>query len=348
MIPPPEPPDTPIAPPALPPRRRTLRGILPTGLRADVLYLWSTFRLRERPLKMLLLIVVMGAACWGWEWAGRQWALPPMLKALNQMPGGQVKMLLGRSAGAFFSSLNLLSMLSIMVMARSMRRLLREGHIEALQLTPRVFRPSALFYALASRYVALSLMGLLVVYLDPQSTPFKNQLPFMNSPAPGGSPFDAQLADPWLLRWAAINQICIALYCATNVLMDMSISFWILARWRPSLINTALAVVLIGVISPVGILWFFGKIETFLASSAILDAARRWAVARFPHDPWAASLVPVSGSVNFGYFAGSTHYFLASIISLVIAAAVLWSLDRRWERIRVSKTADPIFIRPVD
>lgn len=334
---------------------------LPVRLDRDVLYLWATFRLRYRPVKMALLLATLGALCWLWQWAGGEWGAPWLSRRVAMLQPGRVQTVLGRTATAVFSSLNFLSCVTIAILARSIRSLIKEGHIESILMTPRRIRPSALYYALATRYLPLAFVAVLVIYLDPAQTPFA-RMPFV-APAFGAPPavpvvepdhplhqrlwsdyrrhrdafdrmdaqYDRQLADPWTVRWPLVHELSILLFCPANLFMDLAISFWIFMRMRLTMPTTVAAIVVVGVVSPV-----------------LLMSIHEWILTQFAGAPVFQGLRSAQSVQHHRLIANSMHYFSTSILSVVAGWALLADLDARWLRRVRSATLDPVFIRQLD
>ena len=377
---------------------------LPFGLSHDILYLWATFRLRRRPIKILTLLMTLGLLCFAWEWAGHLWVRPWLLQVLAPIRSFNIQRLINavplpllsflkvvlyfsiviaalwvafrlrsrairligwfvlllafytgwRWAGyewflrmttvdlktvflwtssAIFSSLNILSCLSIFVMAQTLRRLLKEGHMEMLLLVPARVRPSALFYATCLRYVPLAFVAILVLYLDPRPppdglSPFQ-RFPFVTQRAP---------MDLGVVYWAEIRELSIFFFCPTNLFMDLALAYWLFSRWRVTYPATVAAVFVIGLVTPIVLMWVHELIRIYVddqiwASTGLLSRIVRDSLARAP-DPDTVRTI-----------ADSLHYFVTGLISAGIGFAALMDLDARWARILRSPTKDPVLIK---
>lgn len=334
---------------------------LPVRLRHDVAYLWATFRLRQRPLKMLLLLCILGGLCWVWQWAGYKWGQKWLDGYVGMLNPGAVQSVLRKTASALFSSLNFLSCVTIVIIARSLRRLAREGHLEALMMTPRLFRPSALFYALTTRYIPLAFVAILVIYVDPVQSPF-NRFPFVAAQIPPPPPaptvpattpagreamrryglalrrhdqqsarYDEIYADPGVILWPACYELSIYLFCTTNLFLDLSISFWIFSRRRISLPTTVVAVVVVGLLSPILLMTINERVFTAAAES--------------PSMQWLRDSV---SRPFLSLAAASIHYTICSLVSVAAGWLLLFDLDRRWLRDLRDMRRDPVLLRTMD
>ena len=304
---------------------------LPVRLGRDSLYLWSTFRLRRRPFKMMVLIAFLGAFCWAWQWMGIEWATPRIDDGLDPLEDGFIKSVLTNTSRAVLSSLNLLSCIAILIMARSLRMLLKEGHLEALTLTPTPYRPSALFYAISTRYLPLALVAILVIYTHPTESPFDMQ-PFVLGPTD-----NPDILDSWVLYWAGIREESTLLFCVTNLFMDMALAYWLFSRWRITTASTIAAVVVIGLVTPIlnmaAFEWVYEYVlEKILLSEGIFD----FFVRQFS--------MPIPHYTEFD-MAWTSHYLPMSVISLLIGLMLLTDLEFRWYRILHSAVRDPVMIK---
>gem|GEM_PF-4312481 len=311
---------------------RVSLGALPFGLRRDILYLWATFRLRNRPLKMCFFIVLLGGVIFAWQWIGRQWLEPRLLQAIAPIRYAQVKDILIRTAGAIFSATNILSCIAIFIMAWTLRRLLKEGHIENLLLAPRIVRPSSLYYALASRYLPLSLVALLIIYLDRDRSPFS--LPPFNLPPEDASP------DLWNVYWAGFSQASIAFFAVTNLFMDMSLAYWIFVRWRVTYPTAAAAMIFVGLVTPIGLMWLYRAVDQRVTEGLRLSTG---VYARINE---AFALPPPYYTLH--RIAETFHYTAAGLVSVLIGLLVLWNLDARWFRMVRNVRVDPVLLKKID
>lgn len=308
-------------------------GALPVGLNHDILYLWATFRLRHRPIKMLGLLVILGAACYVWEWIGQERIVPVLLQNLAVLPPGFMRETLMSTSRAIFSSLNILSCITICIMARTLRHLLKEGHMESLMLVPARIRPSSLFYAVSTRYAPLAFVAILVIYLDPKRSPFTHY-PFQVMPP--------QMASPsmWPLYWAGLRELAVALYCTLNLYSDLAMSYWLLCRFRVTYPTTIWAVIVIGVLSPIGLMavheWIGEYVRTNIWRGTGIFGLFTTA-AFVPQDPNTVENI-----------AGTIHYSVTGILSGISGYVALADLDGRWYRVLRSKRRDPVMIRPLD
>jgi hypothetical protein len=285
---------------------------------------------------MLLMIAALGALCAAVNWAGLKWGEPRLLAVLAPIKIPTLHEVLRRTAGAIFSSLNVLSCASIFIMARTLRHLLKQGHIEMLQLVPGRFRPSALFYAISLRYLPLAFVALLVIYVspDPRVNPFR-QPPFL---ATGVQPLPG---DMWPVYWAFFRQAGIFLFCPTNLFMDLATAFWLFNRLRVSYLTTLLAVILIGLVSPV-ILMYIDEVIVRAVAGRIAEGRGVFAhVAARLHD-WPYKFGDVES------IAQGVHYSVTALLSAAVAWLALANLDHRWDRTLASETRDPILLKPLD
>ncbi|MBI3735194.1 hypothetical protein HY256_01620 [Candidatus Sumerlaeota bacterium] len=290
----------------------TALRIFPIGLREDVLYLWASFRLRRKPLKVMSWVAMLGLICYGISWAGTGWLYLPMSGWISQLQRGDLRDVLHATAGAIFSSLNILSCLSIIIIWLSMRKLMREGHLEALMLTPRRFRPSALHYAIATRYLPLAFLALLVEYLNPTRTPFRHY--------PFGGNFAEPLPDGALL-WAAYAQLSILIFCVTNLFADLTVGFWAFCRFSVSYLTLILALLFVGIAEPILLMWLKQSLEA--------------------SHPFIFNI----NSMSYGDRLNVLHYGWSSAISVAVTVVLLFDADLRWSRILRSRRRDPILLR---
>lgn len=390
---------------------------LPIGLNHDILYLWATFRLRRRPIKILSLLMTLGFLCFAWEWAGHLWVRPRLIQVLSPIRSFNIQRLINavplpllsflkvvllisiviaalwiafrlrsrairligwfvlilalytgwRWAGyewflrmstvdlktvflwtsqAIFSSLNILSCLSIFVMAQTLRRLLKEGHMETLLLVPARVRPSALFYATTTRYMPLAFIAILVLYLDPYLSPYFSR--WFSISTPSLSPFERfpfSLAptqpapiDLGVVYWAEIRELSVFFFCPMNLFMDLALAYWLFSRWRVTYPATVAAILVIGLVTPILLMWVHELIRVYVddqiwASSGLLSRIVRDSLAR----------APVPNTVQT--IADSLHYFITGLASAAIGFAALMDLDARWARILRSPTKDPVLIK---
>lgn len=309
---------------------------LPIFLRRDMLYLWATFRLRYRPWKMLALIAILGVVCGLWQWAGVKYGSPRIQPLINPIQIVKVQMVLRQTAQAIFSSLNILSCIGIVIMARSLRHLLKQGHIEMLQLVPGRLRPSALYYAIATRYLPLAFVAILVIYIsrDVSVNPFL-RFPFIATgpqPPPG---------DMSAIFWAGMHQLSIWLFCPTNLFMDLAIAFWLFNRFRVSWPTTMIAVVAIGLISPIFLMHILTEVSEYVREHINM---RIGIFARI------ADSIPPS-PIRYETIRDiehAAHYLLTSIISVVLGLLALGNLNDRWYRTEHSEKKDPVLLKPID
>jgi len=293
---------------------------MPVGLRRDVLYMWASFRLRRRPIKTFLWVIAIGLLCWTGQYFGLKYGHGFLISLIRQMPATDFKQVLGGVASAIFSSLNILSCISIVVIFTTLKHLLVEGHFEMIVLTPNRIRPSALFYAVGTRYFPLTLMALLLIYLHPLRTPFQ-QFPFKASPNPNDE--IELMQKPWVLYWPAIRELSLLLFCAFNVFMDLTFAFWMFVRFRVTYLTLAITEIIVGVLEPVGIIW----------CDLMIDRHSRFFNYMNPY---------TRGSIT-----GTRHYLGNAIASFFIAWFLLADLDARWKR-RVLSGKDPVLMKGVD
>lgn len=329
--------------PELAQKLRSYAGALPIGLRGDILYLWATFRLRHRPLKMIGWIITLGAVCAAINWAGLRWARPQVMTLVGQinqsslfksgwlshLPG-----LLSVTTTAMFSSLNVLSFISIIIMARTLRHLIRQQHLEMLQLVPGSFRPSALYYAVASRYIPLAFVAVLIIYLYP--SPVIN--PMLHAPF---VPMRPEVISLWPLYWASIRELSVLTFCPTNLFLDLAIAFWFFNQFRLTWTTVFAAAFFVSFVTPFFLMGIHEWIVDAVTTEIRVPGGALQAVAEtIPRDQMYSKTV-----YNF---AASVHYFATSILSVGLALLILGHLDSRWRRIVQSGTRDPILIKAMD
>lgn len=304
----------------------------PIRLHGDLLYQWATLRLRRRPLKMALWILALGLFCWAWQWAGHRWFDARLRMWLIPVTGGLLQGIVLRTSGALFSALNMLSCVSIVIMAATLRHLVRDGCMDELTLVPRRFRPSALFYGIALRYLPLAFVVVLILFVEPKSTPF-NGPPFHFG---NQEPPDSMLP----LVWSAMHLLSIAFFCPANLFMDLALSYWLMVRFRPSHATTALAVVVIGLLSPMVLVSAYDLIDEQVHRQ-VMEGTRLMAYWQAtPHDyprPYSYALRDMQG-----FF----HYGLTGVVSIALALLALANLDSMWARMQRSPDVDPVLIRP--
>ncbi len=286
-------------------------NVLPFGLQGDILYLWASFRLRSRPLQVVVWVALLGLATYAISHYGQIYIVPSLINGASSIPWREARQVLLLAAGALFSSLNILATLSLVWIWRGLRRLDSEGHLESLQMVPVRLRPSPLFYAMATRYLPLSFMAILVEYLSPTRSPFRDY-PFVDYPNP--IPAEA-------IYWAAAQQVSILAYCTVNLMADLALGFWLFCRVSLSYSTLIFALVCVGVIEPV-----------------VVMTLQRWLDVRFT--------IPYSvyGEM-YGLVATSRFYFSGAAISLVVWLILLGELERHWGRLLRSPRFDPILLR---
>lgn len=312
---------------------KTSLGAAPIGLRGDILYQWATFRLRHRKIKMLSLVVLLGVVCYAWQWAGWEWIQPRLAGLLSAIRIKMVQDPLRRTLNAMFSSLNCLSCVSILIMARTLRHLTSQGHLEMIMLVPSKIRPSALYYAIAGRYMPLALVAVLVMYLDPRLSPYN--LPPFTFPVPPRAP-----VEEWAIYWSGIKELSVIFFCPANVFMDLALAYWIFCRWRLNYPTIFAAIILIGLVTPMPLTQFYEIVDRYVDnhlwdSGGIFESIR--ASFRYPLE-----------SYTMRSIAWSAHYFLGGLICIAIGFMALASLDFRWNRIQRSPTIDPVLIKQTD
>lgn len=312
-------------------------GSLPFGLRKDLIYLWATFRLRHRPAKMLVMIAALGVVAAAWDWGGHAWISPRIAPILNPIRHDLTRRVLERTSWAIFSSLNILSCVSIFIMSRTLRRLIKQGHLESLLLTPRRLRPSALFYAIATRYLPLGFVAIVVIYVDDNAgrNPFQSP-PFL---ATGPQPMPG---DMWPIYWAGFRELSVLFFCPANLFMDLSISFFVFTRWRVSGLSTVAAVVVIGLVTPV-ILMYINDVVILYIRDAV--RAREGVFESIAETLRPGSPIYYNSVHNIGY---GVHYFATGALSVLIGLACLGNLDSRWFKTLQSPKKDPVLIRRAD
>lgn len=322
---------------------RSYAGALPIGLRRDILYLWATFRLRHRPVKMIAWIVTLGVVCAAINWAGLRWAMPRVQSLVGQINQSSlfqnewlrlVPNLLSRTTSAMFSSLNVLSFISILIMARTLRHLIRQQHLEMLQLVPGSFRPSALYYAVASRYFPLAFVAVLIIYLYP--SPAINPLhhaPFV--------PMRPEVTSLWPLYWASIRELSVLTFCPTNLFLDLAIAFWFFIRFRLTWTTVFAAAFFVSFVTP----FFLMGIHEWIVDAVTTEIRVPGGVFQSISETIPRGQMYSKTVYNF---AASVHYFATSILSVGLALLILGHLDSRWRRIVQSDTRDPVLIRAMD
>lgn len=312
---------------------------LPFRVGSDLLYRWSTLRIRRRPLKMFALIITLGAFCWFLQWAGINHVEPRIRRWMMPVTGGALQTSVLRSLGALFSSLNILSCSSIVIMGGTLRHLARDGHMDMLMLAPGRFRPSALYYGIAMRYMPLTLIVLLINFVDPRTTPFgRPPFEFGNEPVP---------LTHLPLIWAALHQAAITFFCPANLFMDLAIAYWLMVRFRPSYLVTAIAVMLVGFLSPVVLVGLYDSIDQEVFRRARLGSGLLAQWARGPA-AWPNGQVLQNGGPFFytirdmqAFF----HYGLTALASSTFGLFLLANLDSMWRKRQDSATEDPVLIR---
>lgn len=312
----------------------------PFGVHSDLLYRWSTLRLRRRPVKMVLLIAALGLFCWFLQWAGHESLEPRIRGWVLTIQGGFIQGNFLRSLGALFSSLNILSCAAIVIMAGSLRHLIRDGHMEMLTLAPYRFRPSALYYGLATRYMPLTVIVVLIQYLDPRLTPF--------SRPPFDFTYDPVPASYLPLMWAGLHQTAIVIFCPTNLFMDLAIAYWLMVRFRPSYTVTAIAVLLIGLVSPMVLVSIYDTIDQELFRRVRLGLGPFAGWVSGPSVPESRMVVTHGGPYLYAVrdMQAFFHYMLTAAASLGIGLLALANLDAMWKKRQDSPTEDPVLIRP--
>lgn len=302
------------------------------GLRRDLLYLWATFRMRNRPLKMVGMLVSLGALCWMWQWAGTEWAEPYFRKYYAGLGPGFAQEVAKRTVRAIFSTLNFLSCVSIFIMGRTLRSILKEGHLEMLLLTPRHLYPSALFYAVCTRYLPLAFIAVLVIFIDPQGSPFLTK------------PFTFPLRDPLPvdgrpLVWAGGHLLSILYFCPANLFMDLAMAYWWMSRWKVSYPTIGVAVLLIGVVSPVLLVSLYGVVDQMVYARVIQEGGLL--------ADWARGSSGALASSTVRDMTASIRYTSIATVSIFLGLVALWNLDRRWNKAINSPQVDPIMLRPI-
>jgi hypothetical protein len=311
----------------------------PFGVHSDLLYRWSTLRLRRRPLKMMVFIATLGVFCWFLQWAGHE-SLEPWIRGwVLTIQGGIIQGNFLRSLSALFSSLNILSCATIVIMAGTLRHLSRDGHMEMLTLAPNRYRPSALYYGLAMRYMPLTLIVVLIQYLDTRLTPFARP--------PFDFRYDPMPASYLPLLWAGLHQISIIVFCPANLFMDLAIAYWLMVRFRPSYMVTAVAVLLIGLVSPMLLVAIYDTIdeEVFRRVRLGLGPFAGWVSGRSVHE--SGMVVSHGGPYLYAVrdMQAFFHYSLTAAGSVAIGLLALANLDAMWSKRQDSATEDPILIR---
>ena len=292
--------------------------------------------------------VAVGIAAFVLLW---RWLSPFELRKLAMV---ELKLIFTQAAQAVFSSLNILSSISIFILAKTLRSLTRQNQLEALLMTPAPVRPSALFYALSTRYLPLALVAVMVIYLDPRDSPFK-AYPFYIPPvgamtAPGPAPGPAPAPPPGApvvlpdlpaslgpLGWAAAREFSVIFFCMANLFMDLAIAYWLFSRRRPSYPVVLAAVVVIGFVTPVGLMWLHQLIHRWVGDQLLSGLGPvYWIVMKF-------DVLPDIETERL--IGDSAHYLLTGVGSLALAFVLLWDLEARWRRILRSPKRDPVLIR---
>lgn len=301
-------------------------------LHGDLLYLWATFRMRHRPLKMLAMLVSLGALCWIWQWVGTEWAEPYFRRFYAGLGRGFGRQVAERTVRAIFSTLNFLSCVSILIMGRTLRSVLREGHLEMLLLTPRRLYPSALFYAVCARYLPLAFIAVLVIFIDPTGSPFLMK-PFA---FPVGDPLPV---DGRPLVWAGGHLLAILYFCPANLFMDLSIAYWWVSRWKVSYPTIVVAMVLIGVVSPILLVSLYGVVDQMVYERVIQEGGLL--------ADWARGSSGMLASSTLGDMMATIRYGSIATVSILLGLFALWNLDRRWAKAINSPKVDPVMLRPI-
>jgi len=264
----------------------------------------------------VIWLVVIGGFCWAGERAGRKYAYPFTLDLVRKMSASDFKQVLGGTAGAIFSSLNLLSCISILMMLLTLYRIRGQWDLNEGSNTKKGIPPSRLFIAIAKPYLVLAAVCLLFIYLDAKRSPF-SYFPFK----PSLNPYDDKemTERPWVLYWAILKEFSIALFCAFNVLMDLAIAFWIFLRVRRAYVAIPLALFIIGLLEPVVIVWDDFLIDRYAPLFDYLNPYTRMNI------------------VDTGHYLGNV------LASCLIAWLLLRNLNSRWRRLaRVDHKPDTL------
>jgi hypothetical protein len=183
------------------------------------------------------------------------------------------------------------------------------------------------------RYVPLAFVVLLILFLDPRTSPFRSP-PFEFSP----NAIPPSTLHP--LVWAGLHQAAIGFFCPVNVFMDLALAFWLMVRFRPSHLTIAVSVVVIGLISPLVLVSAYDFIDA--------EVFRRLRM----NDGWLALWLngPDHPRPFYSYairdMQGFFHYGITGLASLFLGLLALANLDAMWRRIQDSPDLDPILIRP--
>jgi len=214
-------------------------------------------------------------------------------------------------------------------MAHSVRTLANKSQLDLLQLIPAKLRPSSLFYALCFRYLPLAWVAVLIIYLDPVWSPFEHP-PFKG----GGNSADV---GGGTIVWAGVHQLALILFCPANLFMDLAVSYWLLFRIRANVSVAMLGLVLMGLVSPIGLVWFYDGIDSWVA-----DALWRSDLGLWPR---------IRGSVGFSnpwalnHIQSTFHYGLGALGCALVGFVALADLNFRWVRRQKSTKRDPEFVR---
>lgn len=314
----------------------------------DLLNRWGTYRLRRHPLHVLIRILGMGALVWIIYQAGHRWIQPKLVSTVQGISAGpMLKEILLRTATALFSSLNIISCLSVAAIWADLRHMARDGHLESLQVVPGRLSAPALYYGIATRYLPLALVALLFFFLDVKTSPFEREpfkdttgsfaidaIPTTDPPYQDLSAIDKLLAlnltipvwdklilDPWTIYWPFITIAAMLLFCIVNFFMDTVIGYWTFTRFRVSIASLAVAIMIVGGLTPV----------FFMTVNAVIQ--RRFS--------------PILNTTpqSLDYILDTYYFLFSSAASLIIAIGLLTLTALQWRRLQSSATADPVLLR---
>lgn len=288
---------------------------------------------------MFSLIVALGAFCWFLQWVGIHHLEPRIRGWLMPVTGSAMQLGFLRSLGALFSSLNILSCSSIVIMGGTLRHLARDGHMDMLMLTPGRFRPSALYYGLAMRYMPLTLVVLLINFADPRSSPFlRPPFEFANEPVP---------LTHLPLVWAGLHQAAITFFCPANLFMDLAIAYWLMVRFRPSYLVTALAVMIVGFFSPMILVSLYESIDREIFERARMGSGLLAQWVRGPAVWPSGQTLQNAGPFYYTIrdMQAFFHYALTGAASVALGLFMLANLDTMWRKRQDSRVEDPVLIR---
>lgn len=300
----------------------------------DLLNRWGTYRLRRHPFQVLPRIAGLGGVVCLIYYVGGNWLTPPLVRmAATLTPFPMANEILERTAGALFSSLNIISCLSVAAIWGDLRRMAREEHLESLQVVPGRLSAPAVYYGVAVRYLPLALIAVLIFFLDQRASPFR-RFPFgdewlsvaRSNPVYPDDPYsisveERMLLDRWTVYWPLISAALMLVFCVVNFWLDTIIGFAVFCRFKLSLGSLAAAVLIVGAVTPI---FFMG---------AIMVIQRRFA--------------PVLNTTpqSLKYILDTYYFLFGSAASAIVGFGLLVLTALRWRRLQSSGKEDPVLLR---